>query len=192
MWLGSRYARVTNPGRAGGLSDVGTLGFQGRAAYGKHVGYATGIDLEAGVGVPLGFEYAARLYPAGVALLLADNTWLGVYGGVGSEGITGSVAGSFVVPTEVRLEIDLAPNVRTGVTASVEWFPASAFRRGGSLLSPAADALGTSGFVRIGRAPPCRCTGHLGRGYFFAVERREVLRSAWVGLTFGVEVDFGG
>jgi hypothetical protein len=32
----------------------------------------------------------------------------------------------------------------------------------------------------------------MGRGYFFALERHEVVQTAWLGLTFGVEADFGG
>jgi hypothetical protein len=192
LWLGTRYARVLKPGDAGGLSDTGAFAFQARAAYGTRIAYALGTDLEAGVGVPLGFAYAARLYPAGIALLLERNTFLGAYAGIGSEGVTTSVPGSFEIPTELRLEIDVAPSVRTGLRAEVDWFPASAFRRGGSILSPFADALGTSGFVRIGQASRCGCPGQLGRGYFFAIERREVMRSAWLGVTFGVEADFGG
>jgi hypothetical protein len=192
LWLGTRYARVLRPADAGGLSDTATFAFEGRVAYGTHIAYAGGTDLEAGAGFPPGFAYAARLYPVGVALLLAQNTFLAAYGGVGSEAVTARVPGSFELSAELRLEIDVAPNVRTGLKADVDWFPASAFRRGGSILSPAADALGTSGFVRIGQASRCGCPGQLGRGYFFAIERREVMRSAWLGLTFGVEADFGG
>jgi hypothetical protein len=192
LWLGTRYARVLRPSEAGGLSDTAVFAFETRAAYGSHVAYALGTDLEAGSGFPPGFAYAARLYPVGVALLLAQNTFLGAYAGVGSEGVTARVPGSLEIPSEMRIEMDLAPSVRTGLKADVDWFPASAFRRGGSLLSPFADSLGVSGFVRIGQASRCGCPGQLGRGYFFAVERREVIRSAWIGLTFGVEADFGG
>jgi hypothetical protein len=150
-----------------------------------------GVDLDAGVGFPLGFAYATRLYPIGVALMLADNTFLGVYGGIGSEGVTTVVPGSFELPAEPRLEIDTARAVPTGVKANVDWFPTNAFRRGGSILSPTADALG----VRLRAHRACvavRASRASGGGYFAAVTWQEVLRSAWVGLTFGVEADFGG
>jgi hypothetical protein len=193
LWLGTRYARVLRPADAGGVTDTASFAFEVRGAYGTRVGYALGADLEAGVGLPSAFDYAARVYPAGIALMLERNTFVGAFAGIGSEGVTGREPGSFVIPAELRLEMDMSPNVRTGVKGDVEWFPASAFRRGGSsILSPFGDALGVSGFVRIGRASPCGCPGYLGRGYFFAVERREVMRSAWLGLTFGVEADFGG
>jgi hypothetical protein len=192
LWLGARYGRVARPSSAGGLSDIGTFAFTSRMAYGRSIGYALGVDLEAGAGFPLGFAYATRLYPTGIALMFAGNTFVGAFGGVGSEGVTGRVPESLVLPAELRLEVDVAPSVRTGLRAGVDWFPASAFRRGGSILSPFADALEMSGFVRIGRASRCGCPGHLGRGYFFAVERQEVMRSVLFGLNFGVEADFGG
>jgi hypothetical protein len=106
--------------------------------------------------------------------------------------VTARVPGSFEIPTELRLEVDLTPAVRTGVRAAVDWFPASAFRRGGSVLSPYADALGLSAFARVGQAGPCGCPGHWGRGYFFSLDWREVMGTAWLGWTFGVEADFGG
>ena len=192
LWLGTRYARVLRSADAGGLSDTATVGFEGRGVYGRHLGYAAGVDLEAGIGFPLGFAYAARLYPAGIALMLGDNTFLGAFAGVGSEGVTARVPGSFEISAELRLEVDMALDVRAGLRGAVDWFPTTPSRRGGSLLSPFADALGVSTFVRIGEASPCGCPGHLGRGYFFALERREVMQTAWLGFTFGVEADFGG
>ena len=78
LWLWSKYARFAHPNDAAGLSDMATIGFHTRAAYGKTLGYAFGVDLEAGAGFPASFAYAARLYPAGVALMLGDITFLGV------------------------------------------------------------------------------------------------------------------
>ena len=192
MWLGARYARVIDPQKAGGLSDMASATFEARAAYGRHVGYAFGLDLEAGAGFPPGFAYATRLYPVGVALMLNDDTMLGAYGGLGSEGVTARVPGAFELATELRLEVDVAPRARLGLRGAVDWFPAAGYRRGGSILSPFADALVLSAFARIGRAGSCRCGAHMGRGYFFALERHEVVQTAWLGLTFGVEADFGG
>jgi hypothetical protein len=82
--------------------------------------------------------------------------------------------------------------VGLGARAGVAWFPANADRRGGSMLSPVADELTLSTFARFGRSPRCRCSVRDGRGYFFALERHEILHTYWLGLTFGVEVDFGG
>jgi hypothetical protein len=192
LYLWSQYARVAHPTLAGGLTDTATLGFDTRGAYGSTIGYAFGVDLEAGAGVPLGFAYAARLYPLGVALMLDHNTFIGTFAGVGSDGISGHVPARFELPAEVRIEADIAPMARIGARAGVAWFPGSTTRSGGSLVSPFADDLVLSVFARLGQADPCGCPGRLGRGYYFAFERGEAMRSPWLGLRFGVEVDFGG
>ena len=191
LWLGTRYARVVHPEHAGGLSDFGSFAFEGRGTWGSRFGYSLGVDLEAGAGAPLSFAYAARLYPVGAALMLDRNTFVGAYAGIGSDGMPGGVPGALAIPAEVRLEVDLGRSVRTGLRADAEWFSFYPERRGGDLL-PLVDSLGVSGFVRIGEPTRCGCYGYLGRGYFFALERREVMRSAWIGLTFGVEADMGG
>jgi hypothetical protein len=102
------------------------------------------------------------------------------------------VPGAFELATELRLEVDVAPRARLGLRGAVDWFPAAGYRRGGSILSPFVDALVVSAVARIGRAGSCQCGAHMGRGYFFALERHEVVQTAWLGLTFGVEADFGG
>ncbi len=82
--------------------------------------------------------------------------------------------------------------MRRGVRGALTWIPESDARRGGSrLVSPFADELILGTFVRVGRAPPCAC-GRSGRGYFFGLERRDVMRSYRVGASFGLEIDCGG
>src|SRR5258705_9572780 len=124
--------------------------------------------------------------------MLGDTTFVGEYAGIGSDGVTGHVPSRFQLPVEARVEIDGAEMARVGAGAGLAWFPGSASRSGGSLLSPFADELVLSTFARLGRADPCRCPGRMGRGYFFALERREIMRTPSFGLTFGVEVDMGG
>jgi hypothetical protein len=190
LWLWSRYARIAQSQKAGGLSDLATVGFETRGAYGRHIGYGFGVDLEAGAGFPLGFAYAARLYPAGAVLMFGGDSFLGLYGGIGSDGVTEHVPARFALPAELRLEIDVAPMARVGARAGVAWYPGSTSREGGR-LSPFADELVLSAFARIGRALP-RGRWRYGRGYFFALERREVMQTFSLGLTFGVEADLGG
>ena len=55
-----------------------------RAVYGKYIGYAVGLDLEAGAAAPLGFAYGARLFPLGVGVMLTPTGYLGVFSGVGA------------------------------------------------------------------------------------------------------------
>jgi len=192
MWLWARAAYVRDPSDAGGATDTEMVGFNGRAVYGAHLGYAVGVDLEGGVGLPLGFAYAARLYPVGVGYSFGASTFVGLFGGVGVDGVTARVPGALELPVELRLEVDVTREARIGARAGVAWFPGDEARRGGSLVSPFADELVLGTFARFGRAPPCGCGGRMGRGYFFGLERRDVMKTYWLGLTFGVEVDFGG
>lgn len=192
LWLWSKYARVAEPARARGLSDLGTVGFNARVGYGNHIGYGFGVDLEAGVGAPLGFAYATRFYPVGVMWMLKNNSFIGSFVGIGADGVGGHIPSAFEFPAELRFELDAATHARWGAYARVAWFPAVSARRGDSRLSPDADELTIGTFVRVGAAPPCSCSGHMGRGYFFALERGEAQKSQWLGLAFGIEADMGG
>jgi hypothetical protein len=192
LWLWGRTAHLRDPNGAGGATDTEMVGFNARASYGDHLGYAVGVDLEGGAGLPLGFAYAARLYPVGLAYAFGASTFVGLFGGVGVDGITARVPGALELPFELRLEVDVTREARIGARAGVAWFPGDEARRGGSLVSPFADELVLGTFARFGRPPPCGCGGRMGRGYFFGLERREVMKTYWLGLTFGVEVDFGG
>ncbi len=112
------------------------------------------------------------------------------------EGVEGHVTGLAIgpggleLPVEARAELDAGRRVRLGLRGAAVWVPFVAERQGGSTLS-FADELVLGTFVRIGRA---RTTsfGTMGRGHFFGLERHEVMHSFWLGLTYGVEIDFGG
>jgi hypothetical protein len=191
FYLYSRYARVVDPEDARGASDLATVGVEARGSYGRRLGYGMGLDLEAGVGLPLGFAYAARLYPLGLTLMLDDNTFVGAFVGIGSDSVGGSVPAAFAVPAELRLEADLGDAARWGVAARSSLWSGAPSRRGRELFRGLDDELVLSTFARLGTADPCGCPGHLGRGYFFALERGVLLGSAFLGLKFGIEGDFG-
>jgi hypothetical protein len=192
IWMWSRATRVGHPEEVSGLAETAMVGLGARAAYGKTIGYGFGAEFEAGAAFPLGFAYAFRFYPTGIAAMFGHNSFFGAFAGIGADGVTSHVPGAFEIPAELRMEIDLTRRARVGARAAVAWFPANADRRGGSMLSPVADELTLSTFARFGRSPPCGCSVRDGRGYFFALERREILHTYWLGFTFGVEVDFGG
>ena len=73
------YAHVLEPSRARHVSELALVGLSARAGYGRRLGYGFGFELEAGAGFPLGFAYNTRLYPAGVMLMLGDDTFLGLF-----------------------------------------------------------------------------------------------------------------
>src|SRR5262249_15122832 len=148
LWMYSHYARAVDPDLAGGLTDVASVGFAARGAYGKTLGYGLGIDLEAGLSFPLGFAHAARLYPTGLVLMLGDNTFAGVYGGIGVTGAGEGVPTRFQLPAELRLEVDVARGARVGARFSAAWYPGSDVASASSRLIPFADEILMSTFVR--------------------------------------------
>jgi hypothetical protein len=189
MW--GEYARIHRPGDAGGLADRATVGLTARAIYGQTLGYAFGADLELGAGFPAGFAYAARLYPIGVGYMLGANTYVGMFAGFGASGVTARVPGALEIPVELRLEADAGRDARVGFRAAVIEVPYSEARHVGSRVLPFGDELVLGAFARIGRAPPLGGS-RAGRGFFFGLERREVMHTYWLGLAFGAEIDLGG
>lgn len=184
-------ARTKRPDDAGGLAERATVGLSGRAIYTqKHLGYAFGADLELGAGFPAGFAYALRVYPAGIGWTLGPTGYVGVLAGAGVSGVSARVPGGLELPVEARAELDAGARVRLGMRAAIVWVPGVDDRRGGSILS-FGDELVTGTFVRIGETRTSSW-GSMGRGHFFGLERHEVMRTYWLGLTYGVEVDFGG
>jgi hypothetical protein len=98
--------------RALGLVGQGLVGLSGRAVLLGRVGYAVGLDLEAGVAVPAGFAYGARLFPVGVGVLLSQTGYLALFSGIGASGVTARVPSGLELPQELRLEIDVGPRAR--------------------------------------------------------------------------------
>jgi hypothetical protein len=192
LYLYSHYARIVDPEDARGLSDVANVGFEGRAGWGRRIGYGFGFDLDAGLGFPPGFAYAARLYPLGAMLMFGDNSFVGAFVGIGADGVLNHVPSAFQVPVELRLELDLAPAARVGASARSSFYSGAPSRRGPGFFSALDDELVLSTFARFGSADQCDCGGHMGRGYFFALERGALLHTGYLGVKFGIEADFGG
>ena len=187
----ARAAHVRRPEDAGGLAERFTVGLSGRGVYTKkHLGYGFGADLELGMGVPAGFAYGFHAYPAGIGWLVGPTGYVGLFGGVGASGVTARVTGGFEIPVELRAELDAGPRARLGLRAATVWVPGVDARRGGSVL-PFGDELVLGTFVRFGKTKSSSW-GSMGRGHFFGLERREVMGTYWLGLTVGVEIDFGG
>jgi hypothetical protein len=185
-----RGAHVRRPEDAGGLHERFTLGMSGRAIYAKEAGYAFGLDVEVGAGVPLGFAYGIYVYPAGGAVLIGNTGFLGVFAGLGVSGVSARVPGALELPVEARLELDASRRARVGLRMATTWIPGSTEREGASVLSWA-DELTLGAFARIGptRRSGSQITGH---GFFFGLERREIMRTYWLGLVIGRELDAGG
>jgi len=180
------YSHVRMPSAANGLSDRMVVGLTGRAVYGRKVGYAFGFDGELGVAAPLGFAYRTHLLPVGVGVLLGDLGFAAVLSGIGTSGVSSSVTASLELPQEARVELDLVRLARIVLRGGFVVVPDGAGDRG-----TLETFVGTS--ARLGtRASGRDSLGAGGGGFFFGLERRELLRTYWLGLTFGYELGVGG
>jgi hypothetical protein len=180
------YSHLRMPSAANGLSDRMVVGLTGRAVYGRKVGYAFGFDGELGVAAPLGFAYRTNLLPVGVGVLLGDMGFAAVLSGIGTSGVSSSVTASLELPQEARIELDLVRLARIVLRGGFVVIPDGAGDRG-----TLETFVGTS--ARLGtRASGRDSMGGGGGGFFFGLERRELLRTYWLGLTFGYELGVGG
>lgn len=173
--------------RARGLLGEGLVGLSARAVFGKRVGLAVGLDLDAGFAVPLGFAYAARLFPLGVGVFLSPTGYLAVFSGVGASGVTVRVPSGLELPQELRLEFDLGPRARLSLHARGTFVGFEPLRRQGQM---GFDETSFGVSARFGRAVGFH-RGTIASGYFFGLERRELLKTAMVGFVFGTELDGG-
>lgn len=187
----ARVAHVKRSEDAGGLAERATVELNGHAVLTKRrFGAAIGADLELGMGFPAGFAYAFHVYPLGAGYRIGPTGYVGVFGGVGTSGVSARVTGGLELPIEARLELDAGPLARIGLRAGTAWIPFVDSRREGSVL-PFGDEMVLGTFMRFGKTKSASW-GSLGRGFFFGLERHEVMRSYWLGLTVGAESDFGG
>jgi hypothetical protein len=173
--------------RALGLVGQGLVGLSARAVFLGRVGHAAGLDLEAGVAVPGGFAYAVRLFPAGVGVLISQTGFLALFSGIGASGVTARVPSGLELPQELRLEIDVTPRARLAMYGRATFVALQPVRRQGM------GGFGETTFgiaARFGRTVGIR-EGSLGSGFFFGLERRELLETAMLGLVLGTEIDGG-
>jgi hypothetical protein len=187
-WMFFRGAGVTRPDDVGGLRGFGTMGLSARALLA--MGYAIGLDLEVGAGVPLGFAYGAHLYPLGTGVPIGATGWIAMFLGVGASGITGSIPAALDVPAELRIELDLGRRLRIGARGVLNTALFGGARHDRS-IAHFFDEWIAGGFIRFGRTKRMY-DATAGGGWFLGAERREMLSGAWWSATLGVEMNLGG
>ncbi|TKD00084.1 hypothetical protein E8A74_35615 [Polyangium fumosum] len=183
-----RYAQARDPEAARDLSGLFMGGLSARALYGKRLAYAFGLGLELGAGGAPGFGFGFELYPAGVAVAIGPSGYLGLFTGIGVNGVTARVPMTLVLPTEVRLELDVTKRARLGALFAVNWTPADDVRQTRAGLIPFVDETTMALTARFGKTFEKYGT-LMGRGYFFRLERRELMRTVFLGLAFGWQLD---
>jgi len=188
-WMSANFARPIDPAKTGGLEGRGTVGLAARGLYGRTLAYGFGIDFELGVGLPASFAYAAHLYPAGVGWTFGPTGYAGVFAGIGTSGVSTLVPAALELPVEARLEMDVTRFSRIGLRASAAWNAGPAERQRSALLGPGVGEVTFGTFARFGKTRRSGDRTTLGSGTFFALERRELMGSAWIGLSLGAEMD---
>lgn len=182
------YDRVRRAELAGGLSDRFVVGASGRALFGKRMGWAMGLDLELGAGFPAGFAYRAAYQPLGVGWALGPTGFFMVLAGVGTSGVTARVPAALEIPTEMRLEVDAGDRARVGLRSGLTFIPTTDARRTRSAVGDDAAELTLAAYARVGRLGR-EYNAWLAEGTYFALERREIMGTYWLGVAFGVELD---
>lgn len=171
-----------------GLSSLFLAGLSARAVVGKRIGYGVGLGFEFGASSSPGFAFGCDLYPAGVAVAIGPTGYFGAFFGLGVNGSTSRLPYAFVLPMELRLEVDWTKRARLGAIWQIAFTPTNDARADGSSLFPFADEslLGVS--ARFGKTFQQYRT-NMGRGYWIRLERRELLKTVFLGASFGVEID---
>lgn len=179
---------VVEPEKARGLEGAGYLGLSTRVVYGKRVGFGAGIDFEMGATVPAHFAGAFRFFPLGVGVVVSQTGFVGLFGGIGTSGMTSLYPGAFELPVELRWEMDLASTARFGMYARASFNTIERSRQYG-LFGLGEGTLGIR--ARFGHGWGFDDRGAYASGYFFGFEEREIGRSSMVGFVFGTEIDAG-
>ena len=183
-----RYAHARDPEAARDLSGLFMGGLSARALYGKRLAYAFGLGFELGAGGAPGFGFGFELYPAGVAVAIGPSGYFGVFTGIGVNGVSARVPMTLVLPAEVRLELDVTKHARLGALFAVNWTPADDVRQTRAGLIPFVDETTMALTARFGKTFEKYGT-LMGRGYFFRLERRELMRTVFLGLAFGWQLE---
>jgi hypothetical protein len=121
--------------------------------------------------------------------MFGPTGYVGLFAGVGTSGVTTLVEPALEIPLEARLEFDASAYARIGFRASASWNVGTSTRQESVLASPWIHELAFGAFARFGKTWTYERGGYAGSGWFIALERRELMGSAWLGLSFGVETD---
>jgi hypothetical protein len=191
--LGARYMRLIDrpePDRLSGLRNIGTFELRSRALIGgAHAAYCAGVDAHVGAS-DTGAAYGATLYAIGLGLRARRGTFFALCGGVGGDGIVGSVPGGAVFPAELSFGLPLGPLRPVGwVRAS--WIAGAPERRHGSTTDRDLDELEAGLAIRLGRQDAYWAEMNAGHGPSIGFLYREFMGARAVAVTLALELSGG-
>ena len=152
--------------------------------------YRVGLDLRAGATAPGGFAYDVDLYFLGTGLLLGRWSRVGITGGIGAAGATGTLDDVVQFPVECSLELGLGDHVRVLARGRLAWVAAARGRTDGSPTVGFADALDASLAIRLGDRK-VQYGFPAGNGYYLGVAYREADGARMIGAVIGHSIDAG-
>jgi len=155
----------------------------------RTVGYGIGLDIEAGLGFPLGFAYDVHFYPAGLGVILGHTGYLGLFAGIGTSGVTSHIPAAFELRSSYGSKSMRARWARLGFRIASITIPGHDDRHGRAVL-PFADESVLGAFARFG-ATDFAQRAAAGHWILPRLRAREVMHTHWLSLVIGSEIDFG-
>ena len=159
------------------------LGFSDEIQY--HFGFDLAWGATLGRG---GFAYDMTLYPLGVATRFGGSGFVTLGTGIGFMGATRALDAAVLLPLEANAEVDLTSRLRLLSRVRASYEAGAPARHDGAPHVPFADEFEAMLGLRVGHHYMDNGFPS-GNGYFVGVSYREFQRTAFLGLTFGYEVD---
>ncbi len=185
--IADRGAVMATPG-ARAIDSLSLAGFRLHGFIGRdeRVGYHLGIELAGGMttGRHGGFAYEAAFEPIGFAVKLGRSSFLTVGTGMVASGASGALDDTVAIPLDLDLELD-ATRVRLIAWGRASWVAGAPGRVGGA---PFGDQLEAIVGLRLGHH--YEDYGYpSGNGAFVGIAYKELMGTAFLGLTVGYSID---
>ena len=184
--LQGRYARVLDPANVHGFTNSGSFALHSRLVLGRSVGYAAGLDGEIG-GCENGAVYGLTAHLLGVGARWGLGNVVALHGGVGFDGVVGSVPLAARFPVQVMLGWSLGP-IRVSAHAGVAFIAGADERRNGSSWLPVGDEFEAALLVRAGRQRRYWESVNAGGGPALGVVYREFMGTRSVGVVLALDL----
>jgi hypothetical protein len=181
--LFGQYARVVEPDRLSGLTNLGDFGLRTRAALGKNPTYCLGLDGEIG-GSNRGVVYGAVAYPVGVGGRWGQGNTVSLCGGAGFDAVGDAVPLAARFPAELAIGFALGP-IRPTLWLRPSWIAGPESRRQSSISFLGELEAGL--WVRLSPEHRYWTTTNAGGGIALGVAYREFMDTRYVAAMLGFD-----
>lgn len=168
------------------MRDHGFVEIRIGGLYGGTLAYAAAVSVAVGGALDGGFVSRDELFPLGVGLRVGDLGYLALLGGVGVDAAS-AIGAALRLPVELRVELDLADEVRLLMASRLAWLFGHDVLDAGARDLDGIDEGEVMLGVRIGSR-----TSRGSSGYYGAVTASERQGARYLGVLVGVAVSAGG